>query len=320
MAILTTYNDINKTQWRRLVETSAVATWFQTPESYDFYASLPDVMTPFVFAVSRGEVVKGVVLGYITKENNHLRQHFTRRAIIVGGPLLAEDIFDDELTELLRTLGSGLQALSIYIETRNFGDYSRWREVFEKCGFAYRPHYDMHIDCADREQMERSISESKMRQVRHALENGTEIIKAEKEEDVVAFYTLLSALYKEKVHKPLFPLQFFTTFVRNNVGVLLLAKQHGKVVGGMLCPMLKDKVLYEWYVVGPSVITWAALDFANTEHLPLFDLMGAGEPGVPYGVRDFKMQFGGKLKEYGRFLHVNNRLLYNIGCLGLKYI
>ena len=108
-----------------------------------------------------------------------------------------------------------------------------------------------------------------------------------------------------------------TKFVQQKRGVLLLVKRLGKVIGGMLCPMIKGKVIYEWFVVGPAVVTWSVMDYANKNHFPLFDLMGAGKPDIPYGVRDFKMQFGGELKEYGRYLMINNKCLYNIGKIGV---
>ena len=46
--------------------------------------------------------------------------------------------------------------------------------------------------------------------------------------------------------------------------------------------------------------------------------MGAGKPNEKYGVRDFKAEFGGELVEYGRNLFIFNRLLYNVGKLGVK--
>jgi lipid II:glycine glycyltransferase (peptidoglycan interpeptide bridge formation enzyme) len=49
-------------------------------------------------------------------------------------------------------------------------------------------------------------------------------------------------------------------------------------------------------------------------------MMGAGEPGVPYGVRDFKAEFGGTMVEYGRFLHVAKPLLYRIGEAGVAFL
>jgi hypothetical protein len=48
--------------------------------------------------------------------------------------------------------------------------------------------------------------------------------------------------------------------------------------------------------------------------------MGAGKPDIPYGVRDFKMEFGGELVEHGRFLCVRKPLLYWIGELGVKIL
>jgi lipid II:glycine glycyltransferase (peptidoglycan interpeptide bridge formation enzyme) len=71
----------------------------------------------------------------------------------------------------------------------------------------------------------------------------------------------------------------------------------------------------------PSVVaTYAAIEYAKQNGLPLFDFMGAGKPDIPYGVRDFKMEFGGHLVEHGRFLCVRKPLLYWIGELGVKIL
>ncbi len=348
MVVVTDYRKIAAEEWDRLLSESPVATWFQSREAYEFFLSLPDLMTPFFVAVLReptspqahpklkpcvhtdlatvptshtsqiSSTLVGLVVGYVTKEKNKLKQYFTRRAIIYGGPLLAEDITDEELTELLSTLNSQLSKKSIFVETRNFNDYSRWCSVFCHCGFQYQPHYDMHISCSDSQQMWASVSESKQRQIRKSMADGVEIVEAATEADIHGFYLLLRELYRTKVRTPLFAESFFQTFVRQGRGVLLLLRQNGQLLGGMLCPVFEGKVLYEWYVVGPAVVTWAAMDYANRHGLPLFDLMGAGAPDVPYGVRDFKLQFGGELKEYGRFLCVNQPLLYQLGSVVVK--
>ena len=57
--------------------------------------------------------------------------------------------------------------------------------------------------------------------------------------------------------------------------------------------------------------------------LPLcarYDMMGAGEPGVPYGVRDFKSEFGGELVEHGRFLCVTQPILYKLGVFAVRLL
>lgn len=314
MTVITQYNAVNSEAWQQLLEASPVATWFQTEDAYRFFASLPEMMTPFVFAVENEGVLRGLVVGYVTKDTHPLKQFFTRRAIIYGGPLLADDITDEQLTALLHAVSVSLKKQAIYIESRNFCDYSRWRDVFVQCGWKYKPHYDIHVDCTDRNAMIGRLSKSKKQQIRKAQTEGIEVMEATELEDIQAFYVLLQQLYRRKVHRPLFSLDFFTTFVRQNKGVLLLVKQQGRIIGGTLCAVLQPKgVMYEWYAVGPAIVTWATMEYAYAKGIAMLDLMGAGEPGVPYGVRDFKMEFGGELREYGRYLYCANSCLYKIG-------
>ena len=333
MIKLLTYPDIDPQQWQALVEQSPYATWFQTKDAYEFYAANPNEMEPFAVGVNEDNNLKGLVVGYITNEKNSLKQFFTRRAIIIGGPLLAEDISNEALSMLLTSLknlpslqGGNGGRLPIYIETRNFHDYSRWKEVFEICGFLYQPHYDIHVHC----DAAHTMSEQRIRQVKKALKNGAEIVEASSEQEIHDWYRILSQLYRTKVRTPLFSEEFFMQFYREGVGEYLLVKHQGKVIGGMMCPILKSKAIYEWYVCGldeeyrdqyPSVMaTYAAIEYAKTNALPLFDFMGAGKPDIPYGVRDFKMEFGGELVEHGRFLCVRKPLLYKIGEFGVSLL
>ncbi len=117
-----TYTEIDREAWSRLVQTSRTGTWFQSPEAYELFASLPEMFTPFAFGVvgkpesDSGQInkatLRGVCVGYVTKEKSRLRQFFTRRAIILGGPCLAEDATDEEVTALLSTLHAQLSTLN----------------------------------------------------------------------------------------------------------------------------------------------------------------------------------------------------------------
>lgn len=322
MTKILTYNEIDKHQWQALVDQSPTASWFQTPEAYEFYMSVPGEMIPHAIGVEENGVLKGVVVVYLTKEKNPIKQFLTRRAIIVGGPLLTDDISKETLAELLNAVKNQLDD-AIYIESRNFNDYSQWKSVFEQCGFVYQPHLNIQVACNAQHQM----SEQRIRQVKKALKNGVEICQAESEADVKAWYRILQLLYHKKVRTPLWSEDFFLQFYRDGVGKYLLVKFNRKVIGGMMCPILEGKTIYEWYVCGldedfrecyPSVVaTYAAIEYAKEHGLPLFDFMGAGKPDVPYGVRDFKMEFGGELVEHGRFLCINKKLHY---CIGKVYI
>lgn len=330
---IVTYDEIDKLEWGRLVRESETGTWFQSPEAYAFFSTQTDVMEPFVFGLQQSAIshqtLRAVCVGYVTKERSTLKQFFTRRAIVNGGVCVANNATNEEIEMLLNAIREQLNNKAIYIETRNFNDYSRWREAFERAGFGYKKHLNFHIDCTDKEAMWERLSEVRRRQVKKAISNGVEI-KSEgiSEAEIREWYQILKDLYAKKVKTPLFPLEFFLSFYRKDIGKYLLVKYRGKVIGGMICPIMDGRTIYEWYICGldneyreqyPSVMaTWAAMEYANEHGLARFDVMGAGVPGVPYGVRDFKAEFGGELVEQGRFLCVCKPWLYRLGTFVVK--
>ena len=330
LVTILSYSEIDKAEWGALVAGAETATWFQTEAAYLFFASLPTMMHPFAYGVAEDGVLKGVVVGFVTVEQSRWRQFFTRRAIINGGPLLAEDISTEALRMLLGRIREEVSKEAIYIEMRNFNDYSRWKDSFEACGFAYQPHLNFHLDCSEEAVIQRNMHESRRRQVRKGLVSGAVIEEAKTEGDVRDFYRILEQLYRRKVKTPLFGLEFFLAFFRQEWGKYLLVKYEGKVIGGMMCPILEGRTIYEWYVCGvdepyreqhPSVLaTYAAMQYAAEHGLPRFDFMGAGKPGEDYGVRAFKAQMGGKMVEQGRFLLIAKPLLYRIGVLGVAWL
>ncbi len=416
-AILT-YTEIDREAWSRLVQTSRTGTWFQSPEAYELFASLPEMFTPFAFGVvskpesDSGQIIeatlRGVCVGYVTKEKSRLRQFFTRRAIILGGPCLAEDATDEEVTALLSALHAQLSTLNsphstlnapIYIEIRNFNDYSRWRGAFEAAGFAYQLHLNFHVDCTDKQMMWERLSDNRKRQIKRGkptpdpylgqsdaprcssrsncqaeailhLKGGEKEGKDVSEQDVREWYGILQELYRTKVKTPLLPVEFFVQAYKQGVGQFLLIRHEGKIIGGSMVvkkptpgPYLgqsdasrcssrsncqaeailhlkggentmknigENGVVYEWYECGmnaaykeqyPSVMaTWAGMQYAHEQGCARYDMMGAGVPGVPYGVRDFKSEFGGTLVEHGRWLYVAKPWLYAIGKAGVEML
>ena len=323
-----TYKVMDRREWSRLVQESATGTWFQTPEAYEFFASLPELFNPFALGLINEAGLRGVCVGYVTKELNAVKQFFTRRAIIVGGPCIADDATDEEVRVLMGSVRAELAKQAIYIESRNLNDYGRWRKAFEKAGFAYKAHLNFHVDCMDKELMWGRLSESRRRQIKKAQKNGVEVVEAQTEQEIQEWFAMLHHLYVTKVKTPLFPLSFFLEFHRRHLGTYLLVKKEGKIIGGIMCPILDGKCIYEWFVCGndvaykecyPSVMTtYAAMEYGNAHRLPRFDFMGAGQPNEPYGVREFKAEFGGKTVEYGRFLYVNSPFLYSIGCAWIR--
>ena len=88
-------HEIELDSWDGLSKSSPVTTWFQTPEAYLFFSSL-SFMETFAFGVKNEGVLKGVVVGYVQKDGGRLKRFLSRRAIVIGGPLFADDITDEE--------------------------------------------------------------------------------------------------------------------------------------------------------------------------------------------------------------------------------
>lgn len=325
MRFLSTYQEVCEAGWGQLLLTSPYATWFQSPEAYRFYGSLTKEMMPFVFGVSENEQLMGVIAGYITCERSAVKQFFSRRAIIMGGALLDEHISDDALTALLSNMLAVLRRKTIYIEVRNLHDYSQWKELFADVGLSYMPHLNFQVRCNHLEPLMKDFKSNRKRQVRKALDGGATIIESPTIAQVTDFYHLLKRLYAHKVRTPLPSLDFFLNFYNQHLGKFLLISYENRIIGGMMCPVLANHTIYEWYVCGldkqyrkqyPSVlVTYAAIRYAAANNIPTFDFMGAGVPDVPYGVRTFKSRFGGVQVEYGRFLYVCSPLLYRLGKL-----
>ena len=353
MCNVLTYEQIDRTEWSRLVASSSTGTWFQTPEAYDFFAAQPELFEPYVVGITcdlagAQTQLRGVCVGYVTKERSRLKQFFTRRAIILGGPCLADDATMEEVEELMRAVtGYGLRVTGkpIYIETRNFNDYSRWRGAFEAAGFSYQPHLNFHVDTSSVDIVEANLGKSRKRDIKTTVRDGVTLVYHPTHEQEHQFYSVLKRLYDTKVKTPLFPESFFQTLAKHPDGRVLLTEYNGKIIGGTVCVVFcRDKfeivnhksesptpgVVYEWFVCGEDGVyphifpscyaTYAGIRYAAEHGYARFDMMGAGRPGEAYGVRDFKARFGGKEVEHGRFLCVTKPLLYKIGTMGVKLL
>lgn len=311
---------IAREDWNFLLQHSDYANYFQSPEYYDFLTTQSTV-EPFCLAVYDEGQPMALLCGYVQANGNRLKAYFSRRAVAQGGVLMNRTATDEHLKCLLDGLRKLLEGRIIFLEIRNFLDYTALKVPMAELGFRYLPHYDIHVPIGSREEVMNRMDEPKRRQIKKAYAQGENWRATRSKEDLRAFYQLLHRLYRTKVHRPLFPLDFFERLLATeNAYLLVTMDAGGTITGGMFCMGYERKVLYEWFVCGDVMATWAGLDFAAQNGFALFDFMGAGVPGVAYSVRDFKMRFGGMLCEYGRFLFVARPFLYRLGEWVVKYV
>ena len=298
--------------------------------AYNAFLRETGFLEPFRYSVERESKEVAIIQGYVQKDGGWLKRFFSRRAIVNGGPYISEDATVQDLKTLLDQCKDSLRKQAIYLETRNFRDYSQYRDVFERCGFVYEPHYDFIVRTDSLETAESNLGKSRKRDIRTSIRDGADVVENPTEEQIEAYYGILRDLYENKIGTPLFPLDFFQKLFRTGFSKFLLVRYQDEIIGGTVC-VCDDETVYEWFACGkdglyknifPSTLaTWSGIRFAAESGRKRFDMMGAGAPGDGgYGVRDFKAKFGGELVEYGRFKYVCNPVLYAIGKLGVAIL
>ncbi len=285
---------------------------------------------------------------------NRLRKRLTARTVVYGGPLLAEGTRlekETTLKALLQALQEKVSGRSLFTQLRNFYDMADYKPLMHSLGYKWHDRLNLLVNTSSHDTAWMGMSNTRRRQVKKSLANGAQIIENPSPQQVDAFYDILHALYKKKVRKPLPSRDFFHALTGMTAApgpqtpgstpkgpdkhdeapacdprpaITLLITHDSQVIGGITCPILPGKAMYEWYVCGldreykdkkifPSVLaTWAALEHAARNNVPRFDFMGLGTPEEKYGVRDFKARFGGTWVNHGRFSRINKKGSYAI--------
>jgi serine/alanine adding enzyme len=330
LTIETNHNKIDKGLWAEFVQTHPFGNIFQTPVLFDFYAQVPGYTPQLLSLIDDKGKLEGILLSVLQKESNFIKARLSSRVIVYGGPLIKNNNPENTVI-LLDAINRQLSGKAIYIEFRNLFDTCNLKPAFNKCGYRFREHINYIVPIISEVENKNKLSKSKLRQIKTTLNTGVSIKAAEIEKQVLELYLILKKLYKEKVKKPLPPEEFFIEFFkRPDLGKILVIEKDNKVIGGIVCPIYDDNTIYEWFVCGldshvknafPSVLaTWSAIEYGIKNKFKSFDFLGAGAPNADYGVREFKAKFGGDMVSYGRYLKINNLLLYNLGKVGLKLL
>lgn len=276
-------------------------------------------------------VSKFNLIGYITKSQNPIKDFFTRRAIISGIPPFSE-LDGLALNELLINLKKQLSGKAIYIEFRNQTDLSHFKGFFESAGFEYEDHLNILVDLTkSEEELWKEVNSKRRNEIRRATKEGTTFEVKDDIDSLRECYSILKEVYG-RAKLPLFKLDFFENLYKYLQGEAKLhiftAVYEGQIIGCMLA-LGYNGVLYDYYAGARSeyykkypndLIPWEVFLWGKKNGYHTFDFGGAGKPGVPYKVRDYKKQFGGTMVNYGRFKLILNKPLYKIGELGVKLL
>lgn len=313
-------------QWNHFFQKNSFKSPFQSPDAYNFFSDIDSIETDVHAVINQDGDIQALSLVIIQKERG-IKAFFSKRGILYGGPLLQES---DAADVLLKHLTSYYRKKVIYLETRNYFNYKSYSNIFEQHKWEYNPWYNFHLMTDNEKSVHKRMSSGRLRQVKKGIKNGAEWTEPKDANDIKSFYYILKDLYKNKIKKPLPDLKFFLKFYEHDIGKYFFVYYKGEVIGGIMCPILENKAIYEWYICGkdyefknqyPSVMaTYAAIDYGFRNNLFYFDFMGAGSVSESYGVRQFKARFGGEQVEYGRFRKIVSPMRFTIGKAGLEVL
>ena len=323
--------EIEFSKWDSFIKNHPSSNVFQSLELYSFWKEQEN-HEPFCFLLtsSQGDCL-GFCTGVIISNGIGIIKRLSRRAIIYGEPLISEDPEkNNSLCELfLGKIEIELSKKAIYTEIRCLRVNESLNEIINKRNWEYIPYQNYIIDLSQREAVLQKFSSEKRRQVKKGLKDGASISYLKSEKNIKGVYQILKDIYTKKVKKPLPDYIFFKNLMKQEEAGVVAVIADDIVIGGGF--FLKDnQTIYDWYRGGldreykklyPSTLAvWGVMTCGFKYKIEKFDFMGAGVKGQEYGVRNYKSQFGGILIENGRFLKINNSLLYNIGKTGLKLI
>jgi len=320
-------DDIPLDKWQEMLENNHYATPFQSPAFFNLYRSDPNNSAKAI-AISDSGVLKALAVLTLQDEGG-IKGFFSKRGIIYGGPLV-NSYEHNELELLIKEITTAGQRRSIYLEIRNYSDYSQYKDIFIKEGWNYVPYYDIQINLQyeTKESLQKIFNYNRRREIRQSLERGATYFICSNDEQMKKVYNILKQNYKERVKLPLPDLDFFLRYFHTQELIVFGVLHNSEIIGGAFCPVLKNRKLFTFYYCGlrlyhkkifpTHLAILAAMEYCIENSIPVFDFMGAGRPDVEYGVRKYKLEFGGDLLEYGRFIKINNRFLFYVGKLGIK--
>jgi len=321
-------NDVDNQLWDQLFIGNCFSSPFQTSGFYNFYNSV-EGFSADVFAVEKSGIYTALLVICKQKEQG-IKEYFSRRGIIYGGPLLEKD--SNSLPFLLDSINKYYLTKLIYLETRNLFNFERYRSDFRDAGWEFQPWMNVKNQIQDQsiDELIAQFKYNRRREIKQSLAEGASYSEVKTVSGVISIYEILLNLYKKRVKLPLPSEDFFIKYWHSALMKAFAVEHDGKVIGGAFCPVVEEKAIYTMYYCGernhhPRIFPThlailAAFEYGIKSGVQYLDFMGAGKPETEYGVRKYKMGFGGELFEEGRFQKIMNPGLYKLGKFGISVL
>jgi serine/alanine adding enzyme len=316
---------IDHDRWADYVRNHPQGNVFQTPQMFSAYERTKHYQ-PVVVASFSGDDINGILLAVLQKEYEGPMGMISARSIVWGGPLTdSEEISGLLLSRFNEEIGKR----AVYSQIRNFhGLNPSQKSVFVAKGFTYEPHLNILVDLpAAIEPLWKGIKRNRKDGINKAKKQGFVFEAADGPSYVETFYHLLEESYKS-IKLPYPDKSFFTALcseARDFTKWFVLKKDDVPIV--VLAALIYKGTIHAFYIGTTKdnvILNLRPVDLFYYELMcwgigngfKRFDWMGAGKPDQEYGVRKFKLQYGGELIETGRFEKIHKPVILYLAKIG----
>lgn len=324
--VVTTWDKVPKESWQTYVDNHPWGSIFHTPYIFDVYDATPNFQPYAFFAIDQDGKIHGMLAGFLQTVKPGILKIISTRSVMLQSPIYSAT---EALSILLSYYKQWSKGKAIYTEVRNHYVDEAYSAEFSKAGFIWEGHYNIVREMpATVEQLWKEVGRKRKDGINKAKRFSFLVCEDNSSTTIDEFYNLLSENYKVlglPIPEPVF---FYTCIQADSSNSCKLFKLvDAGVTKIVLLSFLYRGTLYAVYIGSDQnheflnkrpidVFYYEVMRWCIENGVQYFDWLGAGKPNVSYGVRDFKLQYGGELVDFGRFQFIHSPILYSLANTG----
>jgi len=327
--IISDYHKVDKKKWHTFVKNHPLGNIFHTPEMVHLY-SISEKHEPLVITcIKPDETIVGILVADIQSEYGGILKLLSSRAIVWGGPLIKDSNLD-VFNLILKEFNKICKHKVVYSQFRNLWETSNYKNLFLSQKYHFEDHLDIHFDLSiDTGIIWENIHPTRRKQINRGLKRGitSQVKESLEPSELLTCYQILFSVYK-KAKLPYPPLTFFQSafdIFSGNKGIITTLAYFNNQIVGFRFVLCYNNQIYDWYAGSlekyydkypNDILPWKILQWGRKNGFKLFDFGGAGKPNKPYGVRDYKVKFGGDVVNFGRYERIQTPFFMLIARFG----
>ncbi len=321
---------IERSKWDEYVLHHEHGSVFHTSYIYEVYQNTPGFRAIALASVDSSGEIQGILTGFVQTVRSGLLARLSTRGVLMQSPIYSSPSC---LNELLETYNKEYGKALVYTEIRDHYLSDLLDKAYDGCGSVREGHYNIVLDLPDsHEALWKQIGRKRKDGINKGKRFGFTITEQQDAKDIRDFHPLLIKQYGN-IGLPIPPVVFFENclkFDRDGYCKLIRLQEDGRTRISLLGFAFKQ-TFYAFYIgidqdaefINKRPVDWfyyEVMKWCIDRGLKYFDWMGAGKPGVEYGVRDFKLQYGGEVVDFGRRNIIHSRIKFKVANAGFKVL